>query len=178
VDRDVPMTAKMKSGHLNTIDKQLLLSDTVAAAIAYAWDVTPFTVRRIQNQSLEVDGLAVTRKVRFDRDDTLFTSDARCKQVYTPLYAFKKTLRMANRGEELTINELNDRWAMASPATKEAAEFKARHLRQRGPHLSRRSCKSRVLRIAASLSTMKSSGLTSRRCLTSSSYRMLPPPNP
>jgi hypothetical protein len=91
-DRDVP-TAK-KVGQLSTREKQLVLSlkqtldsagDTVAAAMASAWGVTSKTVRRIQNQSLKVDGLAAPRKERFDKGDTVFTSDAKRKQVYTPL---------------------------------------------------------------------------------------------
>jgi hypothetical protein len=138
-DRNVPMTVKKKPGHLSTTEKQLVLSlkqtldpagDTVAAVIASAWGVNSRTVRGIQNK----DGLAVPRKVRCDKGTTLFNSDAKCKQVYTPLYVFKKTMR--NCGEEVTDKELNDRWAAASPATKEDAKQKALQLLLRGPHLA------------------------------------------
>ena len=73
--------------------------------------------------------------MRYDKGGTLFTSDAKCKQVYTPLVVFKKTMRMANGGEELTNKELNDRWGLASHATKMDAEQKALQLLQRGPYL-------------------------------------------
>jgi hypothetical protein len=141
-DRDVP-TAK-KLGQLSTREKQLVLSlkqtldsvgDTVAAAMASAWGVTSKTVRRIQNQSLKVDGLAAPRKERFDKGDTVFTSDAKRKQVYTPLYVFKKLMRTANRGEELMEKELNDLWEVATPATKLDAENRAIQLVLRGPYL-------------------------------------------
>jgi hypothetical protein len=79
--------------------------------------------------------LAVPRKVRFDKGDTLFTSDAKCKQVYTSLYVFKKEMRVANRGEELMNKRLNDLWRVASPATKQDAEHKSLQLVLRGPHL-------------------------------------------
>jgi hypothetical protein len=132
--RDVPITVKKKPGHLSMTEKQLVLSlkqtldpagDTTAAVIAHAWGVNPRTVRGIQINALQVDGLAVPRKVRFDKGTTVFNSDAKCKQVYTPLYVFKKSMRMANPGKELTDKELNDRWAAASPATKEDAKQKA-----------------------------------------------------
>jgi hypothetical protein len=42
---------------------------------------------------------------------------------------------MANRNKELTDNELNDRWAAASLATKQPAQSKPRHLIQLGSHL-------------------------------------------
>jgi hypothetical protein len=143
-EREVPMTAKNKPGQLNTTEKQLVLSlkqtldsagDTVAAALASAWGVSSRTIRRIQTKSLNVDGLAVPRKVRFDRGDTVFTSDAKCKQVYTPLFAFKKKKRMENRGEELMDRELNDLWEGASPATKQDANHMSFELLMRGPYL-------------------------------------------
>jgi hypothetical protein len=73
--------------------------------------------------------------VRSDKGTTLFTCDEKRKQVYTPLYVFKKIMRTANRGEELTDKELNDRWEVASPATKANAKQKAVQLLQRAPYL-------------------------------------------
>jgi hypothetical protein len=59
----------------------------------------------------------------------------RREQVYTALYVFKRLLRMANRGEDLTDKELNYKWAIASPTTKQNASQKANDLILRGPHL-------------------------------------------
>jgi hypothetical protein len=125
-------------------EKQLIISlkqilgssvDTVVATIAFAWGVVLKTVRRIQKKSFTANGLAVSRKVRFDKGHTLFTSNAKCKQVYTSLYAFKKILRAGHRGEDLTDKELNILWAVASLATKEGARQEALKLLQRASFL-------------------------------------------
>jgi hypothetical protein len=105
--RAVPVTAKEKPGQLSTTEKQLLLSlkqtlnftgVTVAKAMSSTWGVGANTVRRIQKTSHEIDGLAVPRKVRFDKGDTILTSDAKCKRVYTAPFVYKKQMRIANRG--------------------------------------------------------------------------------
>jgi hypothetical protein len=169
--RNVPMTENKKEGHLSQTEKQLIISlmqslssagDTVAAAIASAWGVAPNTVRRYQNTSLKsltANGLAVPRKVRSDKGTMLFTCDDKCRQVYTPLYVFKKIMRTANRGEELTDKELNDRWEVASPATKENAKQKAVHFYSVPPILStklRGSCDSHVVELLGELLLPKS----------------------
>jgi hypothetical protein len=146
--RNVPKTDEYKKeGHLSQSEKQLIISlmqslssagDSVATAIAFAWGLAPYSVRRFQKTALKSvtsNGLAVPRKVRSDKGTTLFTSDEKCKQVYTPLYVFKKVMRKANRGEELTDKELNDQWKLASPSTKANAKQKAVQLVQRAPYL-------------------------------------------
>jgi hypothetical protein len=84
-------TDKPARSHLIVTEKQLIISlkqilgPSVDTVTAFAWGVVLKTVRRIQKKSFAANGLAVSRKVRFDKGHILFTSNAKCQQVYTPL---------------------------------------------------------------------------------------------